>query len=70
MMLYRKGMPRICSLCRSAQPVSRGQFLCSRRGVVDAQYGCMRFCYDPLRRVPSEKVKPTAVFDFTTEDKA
>lgn len=43
----------VCAYCRFALAVSdTGDMLCSRKGVVPAEFSCRRFVYDPLKRVP------------------
>ena len=52
-----KELERICRYCEFARTLlEENQMLCEKKGVVDAGYHCRRFCYDPLRRVPTRQV--------------
>ncbi|MBQ8551285.1 MAG: hypothetical protein IJ428_00565 [Clostridia bacterium] len=45
--------PRICEFCRFASEIRATEdMLCTHRGVVDKEYTCRKFIYDPLKRVP------------------
>ncbi len=45
--------PRICEFCRFASEIkAMGDMLCTHRGVVDKEYVCRKFVYDPLKRIP------------------
>ena len=66
-MLFRKKIQPNCSYCTHAALLADGQILCSKKGVVSPDGKCMRFRYDPIKRVPA---KPKAL-DFSkyhTED--
>ncbi len=46
-------IPRICEFCRFATEIKATEdMLCTHRGVVDKEYVCRKFIYDPLKRVP------------------
>jgi len=63
-MLFRKDIPRACAVCRFASPIDAAEMLCQRHGVVGANYKCRRFKYDPLKRIPSPKLKVSEKLDF------
>ncbi len=45
--------PNICEYCRFASALSLSEnMLCDKKGVVDKEYSCRRFVYDPLKRIP------------------
>ena len=60
-MLFRKKIPRQCEYCVYATSLDEANMLCSKKGVVDATQKCMKFTYDPCKRIPS---RPKAV-DFS-----
>lgn len=58
---------RLCELCRfSAEIQTTEDMLCEHRGVVDRDYSCKKFVYDPLKRIPKrppELVVPEELSD-------
>jgi hypothetical protein len=51
-------MPEVCAYCEKSTPLMGGEkMLCSKNGVVSPSYRCRRFCYDPLKRVPTAPPK-------------
>lgn len=49
----REEAPKVCEFCRFASALSLSEdMLCDKKGVVDKEYSCRRFVYDPLKRVP------------------
>lgn len=56
-MLFRK-MEKDCAYCRYGNMLKDGSVACTERGVVDADCRCLKFTYDPLKRIPS---KPKAL---------
>jgi hypothetical protein len=65
--LFGKNVEPACSHCESAiQEITEGsQVLCSKRGVVAANYHCRRYEYDPTKRVPKP---PKPLQKFSAED--
>lgn len=50
---------RTCASCEYASLLHlTDQVLCSRRGIVNADFSCRRFSYDPLKRKPKPFPKP------------
>lgn len=50
---------RLCELCRfSAEIQTTNDMLCEHRGVVDREYSCRKFVYDPLKRIPKRPPTP------------
>ncbi len=66
-MLFRKDIPHTCALCQFSRSIDTAEFLCSRYGVVGANYKCRRFKYDPTKRIPSPKLKVSSDLDFKIE---
>ena len=64
-MLFRKKMERRCSYCLHCTSLNEAQVLCAKRGIMPVDGGCMKFRYDPCKRIPS---KPKAL-DFSKYDK-
>jgi len=54
---------RACASCEYASLLHlTDQVLCSRRGIVNADFSCRRFSYDPLKRHPKPFPKPELEF--------
>ena len=60
-MLFRKKIQPSCSYCVYSAKLNDGQILCSKKGMVSPDGECMRFRYDPIKRIPA---KPKAL-DFS-----
>ena len=60
-MLFRKKIHPSCSYCVYSAKLTDGQILCSKKGLVPLDGKCMKFRYDPIKRIP---VKPKAL-DFS-----
>ncbi len=44
---------KYCSLCRfSSEITGREEMLCRKKGIVQREFSCRSFIYDPLKRVP------------------
>ena len=56
-MLFRKDIEPRCAYCAKGTAVNDREVACPRRGVVAAEYYCLWFKYDPLKRVPPRPVK-------------
>lgn len=55
-MLFRKKITRSCLYCAHGAKIGDGdQVVCVKKGVVDADGGCHRFRYDPLKRTPPRR---------------
>ncbi len=65
-MLFRKKIQKSCSYCKYAVRLEDDQFLCSKKGSVEAGGKCRKFSYDPCKRVPP---RPKALdFDKYNEE--
>ena len=43
-----------CSYCKCGKlSYDKTMILCEKTGVVEHDYSCKKFCYDPLKRVPT-----------------
>ena len=59
---------RMCEFCRFASEIkSTDDMLCNYRGVVDKEYSCRKFVYDPLKRVP-RKLPELMPIDLESDD--
>lgn len=63
-MLFRKKMERQCGYCENGATLEDGQILCSRKGLRMPQDKCLRFRYDPCKRIP----KKAKALDFSKYD--
>ena len=63
-MLFRKKIARSCAYCRHGVKLDDEQVLCAKKGIRPIDGKCLRFCYDPCKRVP---VKAKAL-DFAKYD--
>jgi hypothetical protein len=50
--LFGNQVEPYCRYCSRANDLGAEQMLCSKYGVVQADYACRRFQYDPLKRTP------------------
>ena len=66
-MLFRKKMPRSCVYCMHGVQLNENEFLCTRKGIVSAEYSCRKFEYDPCKRVPL-KMKATDLSRYKDDD--
>lgn len=57
-MFFRKKMQKCCAYCAFATKLDEEQVLCSKRGVKEASQKCMKFHYDPYKRVPLKAKAP------------
>ena len=58
-------LPRVCQFCENASPLcDEDNVLCLRKGIVNKEYCCRRYAYDPLKRVP----KPLPPFPKLSPD--
>ena len=65
-MFEKKIEPR-CGYCRRGTALEDGTVMCVRKGIVAAAGACLRFRYDPLKRVPP-KPMPASFDRWTDED--
>lgn len=53
---YNPDAPKMCLYCENATVIADEEnILCSEKGIVNKEFCCKRFAYDPLKRLP----KPT-----------
>ena len=64
-MLFRKKISRSCAYCRHGAKLDEEQVLCAKKGIRPIDGKCLRFRYDPCKRVP---VKAKAL-DFSKYDR-
>lgn len=60
-MLFRKKMPKSCTLCLRSTILSDTEVLCTKHGIRPVESYCRKFKYDPCKRVPPRPKAP----DFT-----
>ena len=63
-MLFRKKIERACNYCTYGTMLEDDQVLCAKKGLRSGEKPCLKFKYDPCKRVP---VKPRAM-DFSKYD--
>lgn len=63
-MFFRKKITPSCSYCLRSTKLDIDQVLCAKKGPMPIDGKCMRFSYDPCKRVP---VKAKAL-DFSKYD--
>lgn len=66
-MLFRKKIEQSCSYCVHGTQLEEGQILCAKRGVVCADRKCLKFRYDPCKRIPP-KAKALDFSKYDQED--
>ncbi len=63
-MLFRKKIERACTYCVHGTRLEDGQILCAKRGIREEDSKCLKFRYDPCKRIP-QKIR---AMDFTKYD--
>jgi len=63
-MLFRKKIEKTCAYCTHGTKISEDRILCIKKGVVQETGKCLKFSYDPCKRIPP---KPKAL-DFSKYD--
>lgn len=66
-MLFRKRMERSCAYCAHGVKLDEETILCSKRGVKSVDDKCLKFKYDPCKRIPL-KAKALDFSRYETED--
>ena len=51
-MLFRKKIEKSCIYCTHGTKLNDDSILCSKHGIRMDTKGCMRFKYDPCKRIP------------------
>lgn len=51
-MLFRKKIKKSCAYCIHSAALEDEQLLCDKKGVVSSDKKCIKFKYDPCKRVP------------------
>ena len=66
-MVFWKKQPRSCHYCCHCTRIDEETLLCVKRGFVTEEESCLKFRYDPCKRIPA---KPKAVDfqKFNSED--
>jgi len=64
-MLFRKKIDRSCSYCLHCTKLNDKQVLCSKRGVMSNSGQCVKFKYDPFKRIPGR----AKTLDFSKYDR-
>ena len=64
-MLFRKKMPKSCSYCLHSARLDEDQVLCAKKGIRPLDSKCLRFKYDPCKRIPCK----AKAMDFSKYDK-
>lgn len=66
-MLFRKKIERSCALCVHSTKLDEDQVLCVKKGICAINGKCLRFSYDPCKRIP-HKAKALDFTKFDEED--
>lgn len=60
---------KFCEFCRFATNIAKTEdMLCEHRGVVDKEYVCRKFIYDPLKRIPRRPPELVVPDELAEED--
>jgi hypothetical protein len=59
--LFNKYIEPSCSYCRFGTHIGNGEIACMKLGVVETNFSCKKFSYDPLKRVPERPSPPKRV---------
>ena len=53
-----------CRFCENAAAIRDGEtMLCSKKGVVSADFVCRKYAFDPIKRQPRPRPKPILMED-------
>lgn len=63
-MLFRKKIERSCSYCTHSAKLNDDQVLCAKKGIMPLYGKCLRFKYDPCKRIPAK----AKALDFSKYD--
>jgi len=66
-MLVRKKIQHSCNYCTYGAKLNSDEILCMRHGIVQPDYACRKFKYDPCKRVPP-KQKASDFSKYDSED--
>lgn len=66
-MLFRKKIPHSCAYCIHATRLNEDESLCIKRGIVRVDKACLKFQYDPCKRVPL-KMKASNFSKYDSDD--
>lgn len=66
-MLFRKKIEKSCIYCIHGTKLNDDSFLCAKRGIRLDSNGCVRFKYDPFKRIPA-RAKAMDFSKFDQED--
>ena len=66
-MLFRNKIPRSCAYCAHSAPLNENTLLCARKGIVTIESKCLKFKYDPCKRIPL-KAKAQGFEKYTEDD--
>ena len=66
-MLFRRKITKSCTYCLHGTKLNDGSILCAKRGVRMDDNGCMKFKYDPCKRIPL-RAKAMDFSRFNQED--
>lgn len=70
-MILRPDIEPMCLYCRHGHALDEEHISCRKKGVVAVDFHCLRFRYDPLKRVPAPPVRIGRNYsesDFSLED--
>ena len=58
-MIFSKEIEKICAYCEYGKNIhGTDDVICSKKGLVRADYSCRKFLYSPLRRTPPKPFEP------------
>lgn len=66
-MLFRKKIAKSCSYCSFGAKLDSETVLCAKKGIRPRDGKCVRFRYDPCKRIP-EKAKALNFSKYDQED--
>ncbi|MBE6903010.1 MAG: hypothetical protein E7480_00170 [Ruminococcaceae bacterium] len=67
-MLFNKNIEKCCAVCqRATLLINSEKIMCKKKGVVEADYKCRKFKYDPFKREP-KKQNAQMLEGYTKED--
>lgn len=58
-MIFSQDIEKICAYCEHGKPIfGTDDIICTKKGLVRADFSCKKFLYTPLRRTPPKPLNP------------
>ncbi len=55
-MLFDQNLEPSCSYCKYGNIIGEEEIICLKKGALTLPNSCRKFTYDPLKRIPAQKM--------------